>query len=220
MNLKEAFRYQNKLQALMDEATDVLSRDANVTVVESKILRSKALSGAEDESVTSTPDTEFADQITEIVTFLVHLLDEKEKLSAAIKSAKASMDLDFDGEISLNSSRQNIAHILKHMNDLRSTEQLITNGGVGYTFNAEGNQVSYRCDLKKVTKINFKRDVVQSKMKALNRKADEISSQLDVCLVTTKVDYNPPYDVNASFADAFGTFAPNKGADSSEDAGA
>lgn len=220
MNLKEAFRYQNKLQALMDEATDVLSRDANVTVVESKILRSKALSGAEDESVTATPDTEFADQITEIVTFLVHLLDEKEKLSAAIKSAKASMDLDFDGEISLNSSRQNIAHILKHMNDLRSTEQLITNGGVGYTFNAEGNQVSYRCDLKKVTKINFKRDVVQSKMKALNRKADEISSQLDVCLVTTKVDYNPPYDVNASFADAFGTFAPNKGADSSEDAGA
>lgn len=218
MNLKEAFRYQNKLQALMDEATDVLSRDANVTVVESKILRSKALSGAEDESVTATPDTEFADQITEIVAFLVHLLDEKEKLSAAIKSAKASMDLDFDGEISLNSSRQNIAHILKHMNDLRSTEQLITNGGVGYTFNAEGNQVSYRCDLKKVTKINFKRDVVQSKMKALNRKADEISSQLDVCLVTTKVDYNPPYDVNASFADAFGTFAPNKGADSSEDA--
>lgn len=218
MNLKEAFRYQNKLQALMDEATDVLSRDANVTVVESKILRSKALSGAEDESVTATPDTEFADQITEIVAFLVHLLDEKEKLSAAIKSAKASMDLDFDGEISINSSRQNIAHILKHMNDLRSTEQLITNGGVGYTFNAEGNQVSYRCDLKKVTKINFKRDVVQSKMKALNRKADEISSQLDVCLVTTKVDYNPPYDVNASFADAFGTFAPNKGADSSEDA--
>ena len=61
---------------------------------------------------------------------------------------------------------------------------------------------------------------MQSKMKALNRKADEISSQLDVCLVTTKVDYNPPYDVNASFADAFGTFAPNKGADSSEDAGA
>lgn len=34
MNLKEAFRYQNKLQALMDEAQNLLGRDSNVTRVQ------------------------------------------------------------------------------------------------------------------------------------------------------------------------------------------
>ena len=31
MNLKEAFRYQNRLQDLMEEAKDILSVDKNVT---------------------------------------------------------------------------------------------------------------------------------------------------------------------------------------------
>lgn len=78
-------------------------------------------------------------------------------------------------------------------------------------FNAEGNQVSYRCDLKKVTTINFDRKLVQSKLKELNRKSDETSTQIDVCLVTSEVDYEAPFDVNASFADAFEDFMENAG---------
>ena len=41
MNLKEAFRFQNKLGALMEEAQDVLDRDANITRVENTYLRKK-----------------------------------------------------------------------------------------------------------------------------------------------------------------------------------
>ena len=41
MNLKEAFRYQNKLQSFMDEAQGILDRDANVTKVENTYLRHK-----------------------------------------------------------------------------------------------------------------------------------------------------------------------------------
>ena len=33
MNLKEAFRYQNKLQRRMEEAEDILRRDRNVVKV-------------------------------------------------------------------------------------------------------------------------------------------------------------------------------------------
>lgn len=33
MNLKEAFRYQNKLQSLLDEAQGILDCDSNVTKV-------------------------------------------------------------------------------------------------------------------------------------------------------------------------------------------
>ena len=38
MNLKEAFRFQNKIGALMDEAQNVLGRDANITRVENTYL--------------------------------------------------------------------------------------------------------------------------------------------------------------------------------------
>ena len=34
MNLKEAFRYQNKLQSFMDEVQAILCREENITKVE------------------------------------------------------------------------------------------------------------------------------------------------------------------------------------------
>ena len=64
MNLKEAFRYQNKLQALMDEAQSILSCDANVTKVENTYLRHKVMAEAQDETVLIAPETEYYEQIT------------------------------------------------------------------------------------------------------------------------------------------------------------
>ena len=84
MNLKEAFRYQNKLQSFMDEAQEILDRDSNVTKVENTYLRHKVMAEAEDETVVVTPDTEYYEQITGIAQFLLYLLGEKEALFAAI----------------------------------------------------------------------------------------------------------------------------------------
>ena len=211
MNLKEAFRYQNKLQSLMQEAEYVLGKDTNVTKVETTYLRSKVVSDAADEKVVQIPETEYSEKITEMVEFLLFILDEKEKLFEAIRKAKNAQAFDMDGEVSLNATRQKVAQVLKRMNDLRGSEQTVSNAGQGYKFNAEGNQVSYRCDLKRVTTINFDRKVVQRKLKELNRKSDETSAQIDVCLVTSVVDYEPPFDVNASFADAFESYMENAG---------
>ena len=63
MNLKEAFRYQNKIQAFMDEAQGILNRDANVTKVENTYLRHKVMAEAEDETVLIAPETEYYEQI-------------------------------------------------------------------------------------------------------------------------------------------------------------
>ena len=41
MNLKEAFRFQNKLQSVLDEAQRVLEADKNVMKVENTYLRKK-----------------------------------------------------------------------------------------------------------------------------------------------------------------------------------
>lgn len=43
MNLKDAFRAQNKLQALMDEASDILQDQGNTLKVTTTHLRSKVI---------------------------------------------------------------------------------------------------------------------------------------------------------------------------------
>jgi hypothetical protein len=212
MNLKEAFRYQNKLQSFMDEAQDILDRDSNVTRVEKTYLRHKVMAEAEDETVLIVPDTEYYEHITDVARFLLYLLDEKSRLFAAIRRAKDELDIDMDSEVSLNAARQSAARTFKRMNDLRSSEQTISDGGIGYRFNADGNQISYRCDVRCVTTINYDRKVIRAALGKLNRQADEISAKIDLCLVTSKVEYTPPFDVNSSFADAFEAYTEHAGA--------
>lgn len=207
MNLKEAFRFQNKLGALMDEAQNILSLDSNITKVENTFLRRKVFEGAENETVVDTPPTEFADRITELVSFLVYLMAQREALCKAIHAAKNSLPIDMDSEVGLNAKRQEIARALKRMADVRNSEVVINDGGTGYRFNQEGNQVTYRCDVKRVTTINFDRKAVRNAAAELTRKADAVSSELDRCLVNSTVSYEAPFDVNDSFAEIFTTFA-------------
>ena len=201
MNLKEAFRYQNKLQWLMTEAEEILRRDRNVVKVEQTALLHKVNPDAVDETTIEPTDTVYADQITDIAVLLMFLLGERERLSRAIREAKKAMDMDFDGEVSLNTRRQELASIFRNMVQLRSSETVISGGGVGYKFNAEGNQVSYRCDLNTVTTINFDRSKIRSYAAALSRIADEISADLDKRMINTEVSYEPPFDVNDTFAE-------------------
>ena len=207
MNLKEAFRFQNKLGTLMDEAQGILGREANITKVENTYLRQKVFDGAENETVVDTPPTEFADRITDVVKFMMHLMDQRKKLSKAIHAAKNALPIDMDSEVGLNAKRQEIARVLKRMADVRNSEVLINGGGTGYRFNQEGNQVTYRCDVRRVTTINFDRKVVRNFAAEMNRKADAVSSELDRCLVNSEVAYEAPFDVNDSFAEIFGAYA-------------
>lgn len=134
MNLKEAFRFQNKLQSMMADAQSILGNNGNITKVQNTYLRHKVMAEAEDEVTMEAPSTEYSENITEMAEFLLFLLDEREKLSAAIHKAKVSLPLGagLDGEVSLNGKRQEIATLLRHMAGLRNGEVLISNGGVGY----------------------------------------------------------------------------------------
>ena len=212
MNLKEAFRFQNKLQSMMDEAQSILGSTANITKVQNTYLRKKVMTEAENETTIDAPATEYSEQITLVAEFLLHLLSEREKLSVAIFHAKAGLDLPagLDGEVSLNSKRQEVAGLFRRMAGLRSSEVLISNGGTGYRFNNEGNQVSYRCDVKRVTTINFDRNKIRKMCGDLSKKADEVSAALDSMMVNTQVEYTVPFDVNDTFAEAFEAFAGDK----------
>jgi hypothetical protein len=206
MNLKEAFRYQNKIQALIDEIQGILTNESNITKVESTHLRHKVMAEAKDETIRTQPESEYYNEINGLVRFMLFLLGEKEKLFEAVGKAKESLPIDLDSEVSLNALRQSAARTLRRMNDLRGSETIIANGGTGFRFNADGNQVTYRCDVKKVVTINYDRNMVKKELAKLNTRSDETSAKLDVCLVTSRVDYEPPFDVNSSFAEAFESF--------------
>ena len=205
MNLKEAFRFQNKLQSMMDEAQSILGSTGSITKVQNTYLRHKVMAEAEDEVAMEAPSTEYSEHITELAEFLLFLLGERENLSAAIYQAKVSLPLasGLDGEVSLNGKRQEVTALFRRMASLRNGEVLIPNGGTGYRFNNEGNQVSYRCDVKRVTTINFDRNKIRKMCADLSRKSDETSAALDTALINTAVGYEAPFDVNEAFAEAF-----------------
>lgn len=199
MNLKDAFRAQNKLQALMDEAGDILQDRGNTLKVTTTHLRSKVMSEAQDAVVEESAPSEYAEHINQVAAFLMAMLAEREELSAAIRAAKSKLTLDMDSETGLNRVRQSLADIFRRMAVLRNSEVVIANGGSGYRFNGEGNQVSYRCDAKRVTTINFDRNKIRGMATELGRKADKVSARLDQCLVNTAVDYTLPFEMNDSF---------------------
>lgn len=203
MNLKEAFRYQNKLLRMMGEAQAFLDRERNLVRIESTMLRHKVNPDAPDETTLEVTESEYAGQATNMAVFLMFLLNERERLSQAICATKRAMEMDFDGEVSLNAKRQELAATFRRMSELRGSEMLYPGQGVGYKFNAEGNQVSYRCDLKKVTTIDFDRNKVRAFAAALSKKADQVSAELDRCMVNAQVDYVPPFDVNETFGGVF-----------------
>lgn len=203
MNLKDAFRFQNKLTSLTQETMGILRVDANITTTETTYLRKKVVPDAEDEVIKASAPTEFADNINELISFLVSLLDEREKLSAAIHDAKSRLDIDFDSASSINHVRHSTVEILRHMADIRASENIVRNGGHGYRFNVEGNQVPYKCDIKNVTTINFDRNAVRGCITKLSRKADEISTALDAAMINSRVDYPLPFDVNDSYTEIF-----------------
>ena len=199
MNLKDAFRVQNKLQALMDEASCILQDRDNTLKVTTTHLRSKVMPEAQDAVTEGAAPSEYAEHINQVVAFLMAMLAEREKLSAAISAAKAKLPLDMDSETGLNRARQNLADIFRRMAVLRNSEVVLSNGGSGYRFNGEGNQVSYRCDAKRVTSINFDRNKIRGMATELGRNADEVSAKLDQCIVNTVVEYVLPFEMNDSF---------------------
>ena len=206
MNLKEAFRYQNMLEGMISTAQHILSDEECVTLTKRTYLYKKANPGAENETVTVIPDTEYYRQINEMIAFVMYLLDQREKLTAAINATKRSLPIDLDGEISMNRCRQQMADVFRRMARIKPKEVTEPNGGIGYRFNNEGNQIAYKCDVKRVTTINFDRNAVRRHAGQLSSIADKTSGELDRCLIGYKVDYKPAFDVNDSFDEAFELF--------------
>lgn len=213
MNLKEAFRYQNKLQELITTTQGILNDESNIVKVTHTTLKSKVDSTEIDDVTFNCPHFSLFDlsmKVTLLADFLMHLLDQKKILSMAIQKAKAKLPIDLDVETAINAKRQNISKIFSKMASLRNSEVTLSKSGYAYKFNAQGDQVSYKCDVRTVKTINFDRNKIKSYLKQINAESDRISSKLDVCLVTSNVEYTEPFDINDGFADIFDSFCSGR----------
>jgi hypothetical protein len=204
MNLKEAFRYQNFLESLLTTAGGYLSDTDYVTTTKREHLRSAANPGATDETLLVAAEKPFDCDVNTLVDFTVHIIGEKELLGTAISSAKKSCKLDIDSAIAMNRSRQSVRQLMERLAGVKSRE--IDSTGHDYRLNNEGNQTSYVYKIKEVVTIDFDRNKVKGIAKALARKSDEVSAELDGLVLSTEVGYTPRYDINDSFEDVLAAY--------------
>ena len=59
--------------------------------------------------------------------------------------------------------------------------------------------MSYRCDAKWVTSINFDGNKIRDWATERGCRASVVAAKLDRCMVNTTVDYTLPFEMNDSF---------------------
>lgn len=195
MNLKEAFQAQNKLSELMTHITRYLSAADNVMTVTEKHFRSKALEGQKDESMDVSRKDEEGFDVGRLLVIWEELMEERDRLGAAIGKAKAGMNFNLDAAVDGNKSRRAFLVMLQGLANRKSTHELQRGGGTGYVFNNEGTQTLYLYDIERIMTIDYDRNKVRAMVKELHHKSDEVSIKIDEALLRTHVDYTPKFDL-------------------------
>ena len=195
MNLKEAFQTQNKIGELTAYIARYLSDSDNVMTVTEKHLRSKALSGQQDDTVDVSHKSEDGFDVGKLLTIWQDLMAERDALGLAIAKAKAGMGFSLDAEVDGNKSRRAFLSTLQQLAGRKSSHELQKGEGRGYVFNNDGNQTSYCYDIDRIETIDYDRNKVRSLMKEIHKKADEMSIKIDEALLSTQVDYTPKFDL-------------------------
>ena len=206
MVLKEAFRMQNRLANLSEEAIFFLAQNENVMKIKEEHQRSRRNPKAVDETVEKKRDHDMT--ANNVVDLLLDLMNEREKLSLAISRAKESAEFDIDAAIAANKARQEAADCLKELAGRKSSETV--SRGMDYLINAEGNQTAYYYNVRSVETIDYDRDKVRGIVKRLQRESDAVSTKIDLLNVTLEVDYAPKYDFESGFEDAYEQFVKTK----------
>ena len=197
MNLKESFRYQNFLENMMSCAGASLTEREHSLTVTKNHLRNKANADAEDMQEVVDNGEFFKND--DVLSFMLLLVEERNKLTNAIGTAKASIGFDLDAAVETNKFRQTVAQRAKTM--LRYSASKRTERGTDYKFNVEGNQMIYYYDIEVESKEAFDRERAKAVVRDIMSESDKVSAQIDSAMINTTVDYEQPFNVNDSFED-------------------
>lgn len=209
MNLKEAFQAQNKIEKLFGFVVDYLNEEKNLISTTEKHFRSKAAEGQPDEKINIVVEDKFPPD--KVIDFFIMLIDEREKIARAIHAAKTSMKFDLDSAVDVNKKRHLAVETLRGLREFKSSSLVGKNAGIGYVFNKEGNQTTYRYDIETIKTIDFDRNRVRKLIEKLQATANKISNEIDAALISTNVKYKLPFDVNASELEIIEDYVTNQG---------
>lgn len=197
MVLKEAFEYQNYLNALLASAEYYLSDENNFMVITDEHLRSKSVASAEDMTDNNLSSRQLSVSPNTVINFIMTVYSEKRKLAKAIDSAKCMYCESMDRNMSLNKTRQQIMKCFKNMLRYKGRESITC--GSAYTMNADGNQIEYRYDIKRTSRIDFERANLKKIISELSDESSKASITIDNCMSSVVVDHNPLFDLNDTF---------------------
>ena len=205
MNLKEAFRYQNFLSKMMDEATIYIGHRDHCLKISKKHKRSEANPEAEDLFETVEREEFFSNDI--VVAFMQGLVYEKYDLTVAINKAKSGLSFDIDAALETNKFKQRMSQAIKIMFNYQPISKI--EKGTGYKFDINGTQVPYCYDIEVTSERDFDYHEAKAIMKSTVKSCDDVSREIDEAMINAVVDYTPKYDVNDDFDDVLNIFVTN-----------
>jgi hypothetical protein len=203
MKLKEAFRYQNFLSKMFRDVSRQLNSSSVTIKTKETHLRKKAWGEAEND--TTEPALPAYDA-NALIDLGFSLLQERQRLCAAIAKAKAGCPDDLDGIVLTNKMRQEFGAVLLSISGIKAAKTLYPARGVGYRFNDKGEQMPYKYDIEAETQINFDRDKARKGSRSLLKAADDASAALDGHMVNLDVGFTPVYDANDQFDDVYAAY--------------
>lgn len=199
MNLNEAFRFQNAISNAFDTAGRLLRSDYNITKTVQKHNRQAVNPDAKDEELEVVYEDASKICADDLIKFMVRMVEEKEKLAAAIAVAKGGLNFNFDAECSLNATRRALVDRLRALNAVEPKNR--RKRGSDFKFNVAGDQVPYSYTIDETVTVAFDKSVVRETMKSMADKADGISRKIDLAEVNTEVSYEAPFSLNDRFED-------------------
>ena len=197
MNLRESFQYMNFLDGKLEEIEWKLRDTKNVVTIKETHMKSASNPNFQDEDKVIEPDIEF--EAVQLIDFMDVIMKEKAELSKAIHEAKNKAEVNLDHAISLNKAKQKQAIILKRLIDLKTKEE--ERRETAYMINNEGNQVPFYYPVKRVATINYDRNKVKTRYKAIKKECDEMSTLIDKIQINTEVVFDPKWDVSDTLED-------------------
>ena len=197
MNLRESFQYMNFLDGKLEEIEWKLRDTKNVVTIKETHMKSASNPNFQDEDKTIEPDIEF--EAVQLIDFMDVIMKEKTELSIAIHEAKNKAEVNLDHAISLNKAKQKQAIILKRLIDLKTKEE--ERRETAYMINNEGNQVPFYYPVKRIATINYDRNKVKARYKAIKKECDEMSTLIDKIQINTEVVFDPKWDVSDTLED-------------------
>ena len=197
MNLRESFQYMNFLDGKLEEIEWKLRDTKNVVTIKETHMKSASNPNFQDEDKTIETDIEF--EAVQLIDFMDVIMKEKTELSKAIHEAKNKAEVNLDHAISLNKAKQKQAIILKRLIDLKTKEE--ERRETAYMINNEGNQVPFYYPVKRVATINYDRNKVKARYRAIKKECDEMSTLIDKIQINTEVVFDPKWDVSDTLED-------------------